>query len=155
MSLKMDRNFWVHESRVQASRVQASRVQSSRRPESRCPESKYPGVQSPGVQNQSVRSPSVQTMRPESSFSGMPNFPEVLCKRGDLKNLSKFTDKHKKQSSAGVLSKDVFKNFAKFTEKHICRSLFFNKVAGWKPETVRSSLWRCSVKKVVLKKMHW
>ena len=24
------------------------------------------------------------------------SFPEVLCKRGDLKNFSKFTDKHKK-----------------------------------------------------------
>ena len=30
------------------------------------------------------------------------NFPEVLYKRGDLKNFSKFTDKHKKQSSGGV-----------------------------------------------------
>ena len=27
----------------------------------------------------------------------------------------------------------VLLNFGKFTEKHICRSLFFNKVAGWKP----------------------
>ena len=30
-------------------------------------------------------------------------------------------------------------NFAKLTEKHLCRSLFFNKVTDWKPETVRSS----------------
>ena len=30
------------------------------------------------------------------------SFPEVLYKRGDLKNFSKFTDKHKKQSSGGV-----------------------------------------------------
>ena len=58
----------------------------------------------------------------------------------------KFTDKLKKQSSRGALSKDVLKNFAKFTEKHLCRNLFFNKVAGWKPETVRNSHWRCSVK---------
>ena len=35
--------------------------------------------------------------------------------------------------------KDVFKDFAKFTEKHLYWSLFFNKVAGWKYETVRSS----------------
>ena len=42
--------------------------------------------------------------------------------------------------------KDVLKNFAKFTEKHLCRSLFFNKLAGWKPKTFRSSHWRCSVK---------
>ena len=47
----------------------------------------------------------------------MNSFPEVLYKRGVLKNLSKFSDKHKRQSSGGVLSKDVLKNFAKFTEK--------------------------------------
>ena len=43
------------------------------------------------------------------------------------------------------------KIFAKFTEKHLCRSLFFNKVAGWKPETLRSSHWRRSVKQGALK----
>ena len=78
------------------------------------------------------------------------SFPEVLYKGGDLKNFSKFTDKHKKQSSGGVLSKRVLKNFAKFTDKHLCRSLLFNKVAGWKPETVRSRQWRYSVKKGAL-----
>ena len=31
--------------------------------------------------------------------------------------------------------KDVLKNFAKFG-KHLCWSLFFNKVAGWKPPTL-------------------
>ena len=30
------------------------------------------------------------------------SFPEVLYKRGDQRNFSKFTDKHKKQSSGGV-----------------------------------------------------
>ena len=49
--------------------------------------------------------------------------------------------------------KDVVRNFAKFTEKHFCRSLFFNRVAGWKPETFRSSHCRCSVKQGVLKKV--
>ena len=49
--------------------------------------------------------------------------------------------------------KDFLKNVAKFTEKHICRSLFFNIVAGWKPETVRSSYWRRSVKQGVLKNL--
>ena len=34
-----------------------------------------------------------------------------------LKLFSKSSDKRKKQSSGGVLSKDVFKKFAKFTEK--------------------------------------
>ena len=76
----------------------------------------------------------------------------MLHKRGDLNNFSKFIDKHKKQSSRGVLSKKNLKNFAKFTEKHLRRSLFFNELAGWKPKNVRSSHWRCSVKKGVLKK---
>ena len=58
------------------------------------------------------------------------SFPDVLYKGGDLKNFSKFTDKRKKLPSGGVLSKDFLKNFAKSTEKHLCRSLFFNKVAG-------------------------
>ena len=75
------------------------------------------------------------------------SFPEVLCKTGDLKNFPKFTDKHKKQSSGGVLTKDVLKNFAKLTDKHFSPSLFLNKAAGWKPETVRSSHWRLSVKR--------
>ena len=43
----------------------------------------------------------------------------MLYKRGVLKNFSKFSDKHKEQSSGGVLSKDVLKNFVKFTEKNI------------------------------------
>ena len=38
-------------------------------------------------------------------------------KKGVLKNFSEFSDKHKKQSSGGVLWKDVLKNFAKFTEQ--------------------------------------
>ena len=41
-------------------------------------------------------------------------FLEVLYERGVLKNFSEFTDKHKKQSSGGVLSKDVFKIFVDF-----------------------------------------
>ena len=70
----------------------------------------------------------------------------MIYKRDVLKDLLKFTDKLKKQSYGGDLSKDVLKNFAKFTEKDLCRNLFFNKVAGWKPETARNSHWRCSVK---------
>ena len=52
------------------------------------------------------------------------------------------------------MSKDAYKNFAKFTDQHLCPSLFFNKVAGWKPEIVRSSHWRCSVKEGIFKKVH-
>ena len=32
------------------------------------------------------------------------------------------------------IRKDVLKNFTKFTEKHPCQSLFFNKIAGLRPE---------------------
>ena len=45
------------------------------------------------------------------------SFLEVLYKRGVLKNFSKFSDKHKKQPSVSVLSKNVLQKFAKFTEK--------------------------------------
>ena len=38
--------------------------------------------------------------------------PEVFCKKG------------------------VIENFAKFTGKHLCQSLFFNKVAGFRPATL-------------------
>ena len=81
-------------------------------------------------------------------------FPEGIYKKGVLKNVSKFTDKHKKQSSTGVLSKDALKNCAKSTEKqplamlckkgdhknfanfqgkHLCWSFFFIKLQFWGP----------------------
>ena len=41
------------------------------------------------------------------------SFPEVLYKRGVLKNFLKFTDKHKKQSTRGVLLKGVLKVYRK------------------------------------------
>ena len=81
------------------------------------------------------------------------SFPEVLYKSGDLKNFSKFTEKHKEQASGDVLSKDFLKDFAKITDKHLFPSPFFNKVAV--AETVRSSHRRCSVKTGAFKKAHW
>ena len=49
------------------------------------------------------------------------NRPEVLCKKG------------------------VLRNFVKFTGKQLCQSLFFNKVAGLRPATLlKKRLWhRC------------
>ena len=41
------------------------------------------------------------------------SFPDILYKKGVQEN-SKFTDKNKKQSSTGILSKDVLKKFAKY-----------------------------------------
>ena len=69
-------------------------------------------------------------MATNTSCSCMKNsFSDVLYKRGVPRNFSKFTNKHKKKSSGGLLPKDILKNFAKFTEKQLCRSLFFKKVA--------------------------
>ena len=73
------------------------------------------------------------------------SFLEVLYKEDDLKNFSKFTDKHKKQSPEVFLSEDVLKNFARFTDKHFCQIVLFYKVAGWKPEIVRGSHRKYSV----------
>ena len=41
--------------------------------------------------------------------------------------------------------KGVLKDFTKFTGKHLCQSLFFNKVAGLRPATLfKKRLWhRC------------
>ena len=74
------------------------------------------------------------------------SFPEVLYKIAVLKNLSKFSDKHKKQSSGGVLSKDVLKNIAKFTKKIFAGVSFLTK-----SQAGRSSHWRWSVKQDILK----
>ena len=51
------------------------------------------------------------------------SFPKVLYKRGCLKNISKFTDNHRKQSSGCVPSDDGLKNFAKFTDKQLSRRI--------------------------------
>ena len=80
------------------------------------------------------------------------SFPEVLYKGADVKNFSRFTDKHRKQSPVDVLPKDAPQNLSKFNKKCLCWSLLFNKVAGLTPEIARSSHWRCSVKKVFLKR---
>ena len=50
---------------------------------------------------------------------------KLLYKKGFLKNFSKFSDKHKEQSSGGVQLKDFLKNFVKFTEKNIFAGFFF------------------------------
>ena len=52
----------------------------------------------------------------------------VLYKRGVLKNFSKFSNKHKEQSSEGVLSKDVLKNFEKLTKNIFAGVSFLTKL---------------------------
>ena len=81
------------------------------------------------------------------------SFPEVLYKSSVLKKLLKI---HRQTQEAvirrcSVKRKNVLKNFAKSTGKHLFRSHFFKKVADCNPETVRSSHWRFSVKRVVRK----
>ena len=53
-----------------------------------------------------------------------------------------FTGKLKKSHPEVFYQKMFLKIFAKLTEKHLCGNLIYNKVAGWKPETVRNSHWR-------------
>ena len=51
-----------------------------------------------------------------------------------------------RSSRAGVFcKKGVLRNFTKFTGKHLCQNIFFNKVAGLKPATLlKKRLWhRC------------
>ena len=60
----------------------------------------------------------------ELKFQKQP--PEVFCKRGVLRNFTKFTGKH--------LCQSLF--FNKVAGKHLCQSLFFNIVAGLRPATL-------------------
>ena len=55
-------------------------------------------------------------------------------KSPDTKYSEKIFAKKQKQPQE-VLKKGVLGNIAKLTEKHLCQSLFFNKVAGVRPET--------------------
>ena len=63
------------------------------------------------------------TQKPENFFSyknteDRRSSPEVFCKKG------------------------VLRNFTKFTGKHLCQSLFFNKVAGLRPAfLLKKRLW--------------
>ena len=51
---------------------------------------------------------------------GISGFPEALYERGVPKNFSKFTDKHKKQPSGGVLSKEkIFLKILQNSPKNI------------------------------------
>ena len=50
----------------------------------------------------------------------------MLYNRDVLKNFLKFTNKLKRKSSGGVLSKVVLKTFAKFTGKHLSGNLFLS-----------------------------
>ena len=56
----------------------------------------------------------------------------MLYERGVLKNFSKFTDKHKKLSSGGVLSKDVLKSFQNSEKKIFARVSFLIKLQAGK-----------------------
>ena len=53
------------------------------------------------------------------------SFSEVLYKRDVLKNFLKFTDKLKKQSPRGVLSKDFQLKILQNSQKKIFEGIFF------------------------------
>ena len=49
---------------------------------------------------------------------------------------------YQKQSPDVFCKKGVLRNFSKFTGKHLCQGLFFNKVAGLRPATIlKNRLW--------------
>ena len=56
------------------------------------------------------------------------NLAEAPNKAVLLEIFSKFTDKHKKQSSGGALSKNTLKKFAKFTKNIFPRVSFLIKL---------------------------
>ena len=92
----------------------------------------------------------VSTSWHSATLTGNKHFPRgaIWCFKSTSKN-----SQINIESSTGILSKDVLKKFAKLTENHLCRSLFFNKVTDWKPESTRSTYQRCSGKKVILKNL--
>ena len=77
----------------------------------------------------------------------------MLYKRNFLKNFSKFTHKHKKQSSGGVLSKEkMFSNILQNSQKNIFAGVsFLIKLQAGNLKTFRSSHWRCFVTQGALK----
>ena len=62
-----------------------------------------------------------------------------------LESIKPATVLKQKQSSRGVLEKCVLKHFEKLTGKPLCQCLFFNKIAGLRPETlIKKRRWqRC------------
>ena len=55
-----------------------------------------------------------------------------LSAKSTIRKVFDFRSSHQRCS----LKKGALRNFTKFTGKHLCQSLFFNKVAGLKPETL-------------------
>ena len=93
-----------------------------------------------------------------SSFDHRSSRPEVFCKKGVLRNFTKFTGKHlclclifkvaglrldhyysqnSRSRRLEVLFKSILlKNFSKFTGKYLCQSLFFDEVTELQPATL-------------------
>ena len=55
-----------------------------------------------------------------------------ICKYALNKEITKKRSSHQRCSAR----KGVLRNFTKFAGKHLCRSLFFDKVAGLRPATL-------------------
>ena len=64
------------------------------------------------------------------------------CQTSKMKLLCE-NNSHRSSRPEVLCRKGVLRNFAKLTGKHLCRSLFFNKVAGLRPGTLlKNKLWR-------------
>ena len=105
-----------------------------------------------GLKLPNLRLPKVlDCLRKFPVYTWSKQFPgDALWKRCS-ENFSRFIDKHKKQSSGGVMLNfvNISGKFCKIYRKTSLLLPF--KVAGWKPKTVRSSHWRCSAKNDVLR----
>ena len=81
----------------------------------------------------------------------MPDFQEVMLGLDKIVLfcivcMKRFNWIHIRSSRPeGFCKKGVLRNFTKFIGKHLCQSLFFNKVAGLRPSTLlKKTLWhRC------------
>ena len=70
----------------------------------------------------------------ESLFNNKIEAPRMFfsCEFCNIFKHTFFTERSSHQRC--FVRKGVLRNFAKFTGKHLCQSLFFNKVAGLRPE---------------------
>ena len=62
---------------------------------------------------------------------------------GALQNTCKFPPFYRSTRPEVFCKKGVLKNFSKFTGKHLCQSLFFNKVAGLIKKGTLAQLFSC------------
>ena len=77
---------------------------------------------------------------PEVNIQSNHSRQEAMFKQANFEDI-----KNRSSHQRCYVRKGVLRNFTKFTGKHLCQSLFFNKVAGFRPVTLlKKRLWhRC------------